>query len=167
MSSFDCYSTSAITTLKDAPYSGSSNRNDYHGDSNKRKRRNVLVLRDDDSNINDEDKKDEDDYLVMCDVLDDLWLTLSSYEPAKYETILQAMKDFAEVNKLDGLFPVTKLKISRWVNSIILSSIVRLDCLEVFHACIYGNIYKMLLNLISLIRNDGIPTQPHFFAEIK
>jgi hypothetical protein len=152
MSSFDCYSTSAITTLKDAPDGEFTNQNDYYSDSNKRRRRNVLVLRDNDSNSNDEDKQeddgffkiDEDDYLVMCDVLNDLWPAFSSYESAKYETILQAIKAFVEVNKVDGLFRVTKLKIPQWVDYIILPKQIRgLDCLEVFHAHIYGNTFPL------------------------
>jgi leucine-rich repeat protein SHOC2 len=164
MSSFDCYSTSAMATLKDAPDSGSSNRNDYHGNSNKRKRRNVLVLRDDDINTNGEDepydneffKIDEDDYLVMCDVLNDFWPAFASYSSAKYVTILQAMRDFVEVDKLDGLFRITKLEIPFWVDSIILPKSIRgLECLEVFQARISGNTFPLwifeLKNLTELV----------------
>jgi len=160
MSSFDCYSTSAMATLKDAPDSGWSNRNDYHGNSNKRKRRNVLVLRDDDININGEDepyddeffKIDENDYLVMCDVLNVLWPSFSIY----YSTILQAMRNVVEVNKLNGLFRITKLKMPHWVDSIILPKSIRgLECLEVFHAQISGNTFPLLIfelkNLTDLV----------------
>jgi Leucine-rich repeat (LRR) protein len=114
----------------------------------KRKRRNVLVFRNNDDNF----EIDEDDYRTMDRIVQQLRNVMEKEGFKKFDTTMDAVKAMVEINKNDDEERrVFKFRLLPWINSIPPRSITELDALEVLD--LRGSNTEKLPSWLKTLRN--------------